>query len=321
MGFVKVVKTPAYYKRFQVRFKRRREAKTDYYARQRLIVQDKNKYKTPKYRLVVRVTNRDIIAQIFAADLSHDVCLASAYSHELPRYGISLGLTNYAAAYATGLLLARRINKKFTLNYEGNTEIDGNDYNVEPEGDKKPFKALLDVGLARTTTGARIFGVLKGACDGGIDVPHKDRRFPGSKRADGEWSSDPEVHRKYIFGGHVADWLRQVQDDEERKSQVKQQFSRYIEAGISADDLESIYAAAHKAIRADPSKKRDAMDLGYFQKRETAKDPKHTPEKRSYGPAKLSAAQRYGRIKQKLQAKGVVSLKAQREADAAAIKA
>ena len=53
MGFVKVVKNKAYFKRFQVKYKRRREGKTDYFARRRLICQDKNKYNTPKYRLVV----------------------------------------------------------------------------------------------------------------------------------------------------------------------------------------------------------------------------------------------------------------------------
>ena len=34
----------------QVKFRRRREGKTDYFARKRLVVQDKNKYNTPKYR-------------------------------------------------------------------------------------------------------------------------------------------------------------------------------------------------------------------------------------------------------------------------------
>lgn len=63
-GFVKVVKNKAYFKRFQVKFKRRREGKTDYYARKRLIVQDKNKYNTPKYRMVVRFSNKDITAQV-----------------------------------------------------------------------------------------------------------------------------------------------------------------------------------------------------------------------------------------------------------------
>jgi len=83
MGFVKVVKNKAYFKRFQVKFRRRRECKTDYVARKRLILQDKNKYKTPKYRFVVRRSHRDIVCQIFSSDLTHDVCLAAAYSHEL----------------------------------------------------------------------------------------------------------------------------------------------------------------------------------------------------------------------------------------------
>uniref|UniRef100_A0A2I3S0X7 60S ribosomal protein L5 n=2 Tax=Pan TaxID=9596 RepID=A0A2I3S0X7_PANTR len=56
VGFVKVVKNKAYFKRYQ--------GKTDYYAQKRLVMQDKNKYSTPKYRMIVRVTNRDIICQI-----------------------------------------------------------------------------------------------------------------------------------------------------------------------------------------------------------------------------------------------------------------
>lgn len=64
MGFLKVVKNKAYFKRFQPKFRRRREGKTDYYARKRLINQDKNKYNSPKYRFVVRFTNKDIICQV-----------------------------------------------------------------------------------------------------------------------------------------------------------------------------------------------------------------------------------------------------------------
>jgi large subunit ribosomal protein L5e len=79
------------------------ESKTDYYARQRLITQDKNKYKTPKYRFVVRFTNRDIICQIVAADLTHDVVLAVAYAHELPRYGIKLGMYTHMKCHIINL--------------------------------------------------------------------------------------------------------------------------------------------------------------------------------------------------------------------------
>jgi len=299
MGFVKVVKNKAYFKRYQVKFKRRRQAKTDYYARKRLIIQDKNKYKTPKYRFCVRITNRDIVCQIFSADLTHDVCLAAAYAHELPRYGVKVGLTNYAAAYATGLLLARRVNSKLGLEYEGNTdEIDGTEYHVEadPEG-KAPFKAFLDVGLRRTTTGARVFGALKGACDGGLDIPHTDRRFPGTEDTPDGFKNDPEVHKKYIFGGHVQEYMESLQEDDEEAYQ--KQFAKYIALEIGADDIEGMYQEAHKAIRADPFKKRDALDKGYFCAAREAAKPSEFPKKQ-WQQQKISKKQRAARVRQKL---------------------
>ncbi|KAK5171561.1 60S ribosomal protein L5, partial [Cryomyces antarcticus] len=101
--------------RYQVKYKRRRAGKTDYYARKRLITQAKNKYNAPKYRLVVRFTNRDIVMQIVSSEISGDKVFVAAYAHELKRYGINHGLTNWAAAYCTGLLVARRALKKLGL--------------------------------------------------------------------------------------------------------------------------------------------------------------------------------------------------------------
>ena len=115
MVYVKIERSSTYFSRYQVKYKRRRQGKTDYRARLRLTSQDKNKYNTPKYRLVVRFTNRDVICQIAYATMSGDVIVAAAYSHELPRYGLKAGLTNYAATYCTGLLLARRVLQKFGL--------------------------------------------------------------------------------------------------------------------------------------------------------------------------------------------------------------
>jgi large subunit ribosomal protein L5e len=102
--------------------------------------------------------------------------VASAYGHELPRFGVKGGLTNYAAAYCTGLLLARRHLKKLNLDgtYKGLEEATGAEYYVEKEGDNAaPFRCVLDVGLARTSTGAKIFAAMKGVADGGCDVPHR----------------------------------------------------------------------------------------------------------------------------------------------------
>ncbi|CEP02379.1 Large ribosomal subunit protein uL18 C-terminal eukaryotes domain-containing protein [Plasmodiophora brassicae] len=310
MGFVKVVKSKAYYKRFQVKYRRRREAKTDYYARQRLVTQDKNKYSTPKYRFVVRITNRDVICQIFAADLTHDKCLMSAYSHELSRYGLPVkGNTNYATAYATGLLLARRVNQKYGLNYEGVVEATGEPFTVEPhdddEGAKKPFKALLDVGLARTTTGARIFGALKGAVDGGLNIPHSEKRFPGSSKGEEGWEYDPELHKKLIFGSHVAEYMKLLEEGDDAEAYQKQ-FSAFIKAGVKAGTIESMYKKMHAAIRKDPFVKRGALELGKYKTRKAAKKAAPADQKtKSYKKIRMSAKERHNRVCQVLEKKGV----------------
>ncbi|XP_027335512.1 60S ribosomal protein L5 isoform X2 [Abrus precatorius] len=255
MAYVKAQKTKAYFKRYQVKFKRRREGKTDYRARIRLINQDKNKYNTPKYRYV---TNKDITAQIVSASIAGDIVLAAAYSHELPRYGLKVGLTNYAAAYCTGLLLARRVLKMLEMDeeYEGNVEATGEDFSVEPAETRRPFRALLDVGLIKTTTGNRVFGALKGALDGGLDIPHSEKRFAGFDKEKKEL--DAEVHRKYIFGGHVAAYMKTLMEDEPEKYQSH--FSEYIKQGIDADGLEGLYKKVHAAIRADPTIKKSEKE-------------------------------------------------------------
>jgi large subunit ribosomal protein L5e len=186
MGFVKIIKNKAYSKRMQVKPKRRRQGKTDYYARRRLVFQDKNKYDSKKYRLVARRTNSKFIAQIIYSTMTGDRVLCAAESTELKAYGLTAGLTNYSSAYAAGLLLARRLLKQVGLAdmYKPNADVNGDYFNVDEDIDeKRPFKALLDVGIQRTTTGARVFGIMKGACDGGINVPHKTKRFPGYRRA------------------------------------------------------------------------------------------------------------------------------------------
>lgn len=316
MGFVKVVKNKAYFKRFQVKFRRRREARTDYYARTRLIMQDKNKYKTPKYRMVFRKTNRDLICQIVAADIDHDRVIMSAYSHELPAFGVKAGLTNYAAAYCTGLLLARRVNAKFNLSYEGTTEVDGSYFEVEQEGEAHPFQAFLDVGLSRTTTGARIFGALKGACDGGLNIPHNDKRFPGSKKTEGsKHQANPEAHKDYIFAGHVGTYMNNLKNGytngegeeiEADEAAYNARFSQYIKAGITADNMEEMYQGAHAAIRANPARARAANAKGYFATREgkqaarpaawNATDAEDLKAKKAEH-AKLYPTKRFNRIK------------------------
>jgi len=285
MVFLKVIKSKQYFKRYQVKYRRRREGKTDYHRRKKLICQDKNKYNSPKYRFVVRITNKDVVTQIVAAKIQGDHILASAYAHELPRYGLPVGLTNYAACYATGLLLARRLLKKLGLDsqYEGKVKADGELFSVEASGDKKPFHALLDVGLARTSTGDRVFGALKGALDGGLEIPHSPSRFRGFF----EKKYDTAAGRDAILGGHVGEYMAYLQDEDETKYGT--QFAQYIKHGFNSENLAEKIGAVHAAIRKNPE--------------HVAKKSTKEGERKRHARKKATIAQRKDRVRQKLASK------------------
>ena len=147
------------------------------------------------------------------------------------------------AAYAVGLLVARRALTQLGLadKYEGVTEVEGEFKLTEREGEDgpRPFKCFLDTGLKRTSTGSRVFGVLKGASDGGIFIPHSENRFPGYDMEGKEL--DSETLRKYIvsfllpatdppetmliaslfqFGGHVAEYMESLEEEDDEISRL-----------------------------------------------------------------------------------------------------
>lgn len=206
-------------------------------------------------------------------------------------------MKNYAAAYATGLLLARRLLTQLNLHevYKGNeepngevvsTKVEGRTYFVdEVDDDKKPFRAFLDVGIRNTAVGARIFGALKGACDGGLDIPHNNKRFPGYTRDTKQYDAD--THKGRIFGEHVAEYMREMEEDDEEN--YKKHFARYNDEDIGADDLEELYEKVHASIREDPS--RDEKDK-FVPDKSFAKMKKKTYEQRTADAAAKKASLR-----------------------------
>lgn len=252
------------------------------------MTQAKNKYNAPKYRLVVRFTNKDIICQIVSSKLQGDVVLTHARSRELPRYGIKHGLTSWSAAYAVGLLVARRALTKLGLadKYEGDVEATGEYSLTEPLGDDepRPFKVFLDVGLKRTSTGSRVFGALKGASDGGLYIPHSENRFPGYDIESKEL--DAEILQKYIIGGHIAEYMEALEEEDEER--FKKQFATYLEDGVGSDDIEEIYSNGHEAIRNDPDFK------------PTPKSKNWASESKKYKATRLTKQQRDESIQQRI---------------------
>jgi large subunit ribosomal protein L18 len=140
--------------RYFVPFRRRREGKTDYYQRTRLVVSD-----VP--RMVVRKTNRHIIIQLVTAEMEGDKTLVAANSAELEKYGYKGSTSNTPAAYLTGMLFAAKAKK---AQYDS---------------------AILDIGLNRATPGARVFAALKGAVEAGLEIPHGEEILPSDERVKG----------------------------------------------------------------------------------------------------------------------------------------
>jgi len=301
MVFVKVQKNKAYYKRLQTKFRRRREGKTDYFARRKMVTQDKNKYNTPKYRLVARITNTRIITQVVYSTIQGDRVLTQATSPELEKYGVPCGYTNYAACYATGLLIARR-----TLDKVGMAEIcvgveeaDAEEFHIEEEEtERRPFKVILDVGLTRTIPSSRIFGILKGAVDGGLYIPHSVRKFPGYKEPEErgqDYEYDAGAHLERIIGTHVVEYMEMLQEEDPERYKVA--FSKYIENDIEPDAVEEMWKDCHKKIREEPKfEKKEHSGIVNTRKGnqiETSNGNKYCRAQ------KMSFKQRHDRVKQK----------------------
>merc|ERR1712084_74011 len=191
-----------------------------------------------------------------------DFCVAQAFSTELKKWGLTTGYTSYSAAYATGLLVSRRLLTKYNLAdmFKGTKSIDGSDYDVSADAeavkqDKRPFKAILDIGTTKATTGNRVFGVLKGACDGGLHVPHSVRKYPGYFKEEGSKKGvyTAEVHKDRIFGCHIDEYMDKLKNESE--DDFNKQFSKWNKCLTDAkvDSCEDLFIKIHDGIRADPT--------------------------------------------------------------------
>jgi len=140
---------------FRVAFRRRREGKTDYRRRQKLL-----RSETP--RAVVRKTLNQTLVQIIEAEAAGDRVLASARSLDLKEHGWSVGTGNVPAAYLTGYLAGKRAIAKGVKD------------------------AVLDIGIQEPTKGGRVFAALQGLLDAGVKVPHSKEILPAKERIRGE---------------------------------------------------------------------------------------------------------------------------------------
>lgn len=163
---------------YTVQFRRKREGTTNYIKRLKILTSNKP-------RLVVRKSLKNIQAAIVEYDKKGDVVKVSSHSSNLRKFGWLYGTGNLPAAYLVGFLLGKRAIMKF------------ND-------------VVFDMGLNKSVGGTRIYAVLAGALDAGLNVPHNKDILPSKER---------------LMGKHIIDYAGSLKKDE---SSFKKQFSFHL---------------------------------------------------------------------------------------------
>ena len=140
--------------RYTVKYRRRREGKTNYSDRIKLIKSGKN-------ILVFRKLARTMIGQIVSFSDKGDIVISSINSKELAKYGWNGSKNNIPAAYLSGFLLAKKAK------------------------DQKG-ELVTNFGIINPTKGCSKYAFLKGVIDGGLQVAHSPDSFPEESRIKGE---------------------------------------------------------------------------------------------------------------------------------------
>jgi len=134
--------------------RRRKEAKTDYKARLGML-------KSGKPRLVIRKSNNYILAQIVSSDVAQDKVIVTFLSKDLLEKGWPAdkkgSLKSLAAAYLTGFLIAKKSKSLIK-------------------------EAIVDLGMNRNISGSRIYAVVKGALDAGLNISVNESALPTMER-------------------------------------------------------------------------------------------------------------------------------------------
>lgn len=208
---------------YRVKLRRRREGKTDYQARKAMVI-------CSRPRLVTRPSIRNINAQIIVAKQKGDLTLVAANSHELvKKYGWKAPTGNIPAAYLTGMLVGLKAKAK------GINE------------------AILDLGLINPTKGSRVFAVLHGVIDAGVEIPHGEEK----------------IVKERAKGDHIAFYAKSLSGEQE---EYAAKFSQYTAKGLAPEKVAQHFSEVRVAI------------VGSF------KDAKVAPEPPSAAAPKAKAA-------------------------------
>ena len=182
-----------------VAYRRKREGKTNYKKRLKLLL-------SGKPRLVVRMSLGDVYAQVVQYGEKGDKVVASARGAELKKLGWNYNTRNIPGSYLLGMIIARKA-KENGIN-----------------------EAILDLGLNKSVSGSRIFAVLKGAVDNGLQIPHSESVLPKEER---------------ISGKHIEEYAKKLKDNNE---EFKKRFGAYLKNNADPLSITKVFNDAKNKI-------------------------------------------------------------------------
>ena len=139
----------------RMQFRRRRKHLTDYKRRLGLL-------RSGRPRLVVRKSLRYTVAQVVSYGPGGDSVIVGGTSRKIRDLGWTGSCSNVCAAYLTGYYFGRLAMKK---------GVEG---------------AILDAGLLQPTRGGRIYAMVSGMRDAGMEIPCDDACLPTRDRVEGK---------------------------------------------------------------------------------------------------------------------------------------
>jgi len=140
---------------FTTPFRRKRQGRTHYKTRFKILTSD-------KYRFVVRKSLKGVQASIVEYDTKGDKVLLTVNTKELDKLGWKGDTGNLPSAYLIGLIAGKKSIGK---------------------GIKD---AILDIGSNNSVKGSRLYAALAGALDSGLKIPFDPKILPPKDRIAGE---------------------------------------------------------------------------------------------------------------------------------------
>lgn len=173
---------------YTIGFRRKRKSLTNYRKRVKVL-------SAKRPRLVVRKSLKNILASIVEYNKKGDIVRVASHSQNLKKFGWDYNTGNIPAAYLVGYLLGKKAK---------NAKLD---------------HVIFDIGLSKSVKGSRLYSVLAGALDAGLNIPCSKEMLPGKDR---------------LSGAHIASYAQSLKKNE---ALLKKQFSTCIKNKIDPENI------------------------------------------------------------------------------------